>query len=146
MDPFVEILTPGGQKFRTTVLQDAGKTPKWNQKIEIPGKLSDSLKLTVYDEDIMTNDLVGEITQTIEQLQQHGDKPRWFNFFYQNKVSAEIMFSGKWFPQGEQEDGYGNQQTGVRNSFLCYLYEIQAHKSSNDNFSSMVAKNQQMAG
>jgi hypothetical protein len=37
MDPFVEIeLLPERKKFRTRVIEDAGKTVTWNETIDIP--------------------------------------------------------------------------------------------------------------
>jgi hypothetical protein len=60
MDPFVEMITSDGMKYRTRVLEDAGKRPIWNQLLEIPTRINEQVKVTVYDEDIMMDDFVGD--------------------------------------------------------------------------------------
>jgi Ca2+-dependent lipid-binding protein len=97
MDPFVQITTSDGVKYRTRVLQDAGKAPKWNQLLEIPTRITDQVKVTVYDEDIMMDDFVGECMLSVEEVCAMGEsKPRWFDLQYEGKKSAEIMLSGHW--------------------------------------------------
>lgn len=64
MDPFVQIVVqPDGKEYRTKVLDDGGKNPKWNEIIEIPITNSPdevTFKITCFDEDIMMNDFVGQ--------------------------------------------------------------------------------------
>lgn len=59
MDPYVEIVL-GGQKVRTSVKDEAGKTPVWMEQytLSMTNQL-EQLRLTVFDEDITTDDLVG---------------------------------------------------------------------------------------
>ena len=97
MDPFVQLTTSEGAKHRTRVLQDAGKSPKWNQLLEIPTRITEQVKVTVYDEDIMMDDFVGECMLSVKEVCAMGDsKPRWFDLNYEGKKSAEIMLSGHW--------------------------------------------------
>ena len=60
MDPFVEIEYKN-KKYRTKVKEEGGKTPVWNQTLEIPlESLLDTIKFACYDQDSLTNDLIGE--------------------------------------------------------------------------------------
>jgi Ca2+-dependent lipid-binding protein len=63
MDPFV-LIKHNGVKYRTPVLQEAGKNPVWNHLLIIPvhGEHSladEKLEITVFDEDLMMDDCVG---------------------------------------------------------------------------------------
>jgi len=63
MDPFVEIeLLPEKKKFRTRVIEDAGKAPAWNETIDIPVSSVNNAKfmITCFDEDVMMDDFVGQ--------------------------------------------------------------------------------------
>jgi Ca2+-dependent lipid-binding protein len=69
MDPFV-MVTYNSQKFRTKVLEDAGKKPKWEETLEIPIESleEDRIKITCYDEDVMMDDFVGEEEFSVSDL------------------------------------------------------------------------------
>ncbi len=68
MDPFVEIQYIE-KKYRTTVLEEGGKNPVWNQSFDIQIENSnDNIKITCFDEDPLTNDLIGETTLTADEL------------------------------------------------------------------------------
>lgn len=59
MDPFVQF-EHLGKKYKTKVLDDAGKNPVWNQTIEIPlDSIKDEIKVTCYDEDFIMDSFVG---------------------------------------------------------------------------------------
>lgn len=60
MDPFVRI-TYGQQQFKTIVKDEAGKNPVWNETFQIDVRyIGDELKIEVIDEDVLTDDKVGE--------------------------------------------------------------------------------------
>ncbi len=60
MDPFVQFYI-NRKKYKTRSIQDGGKTPIWNEKLQIPyNTINDSIVMTCYDEDIMMDDFVGE--------------------------------------------------------------------------------------
>jgi Ca2+-dependent lipid-binding protein len=54
MDPFVEIdYNSGVSLYRTTVLQEAGQSPIWDEYIEIPiESMEGTVKFTCFDEDL----------------------------------------------------------------------------------------------
>lgn len=60
MDPYV-IINTREQRIRTRTAQDQGKTPKWNEVMEIDVKyIGDDLHLQVFDEDVTCSDIIGE--------------------------------------------------------------------------------------
>ena len=62
MDPYcvLENLTTATQ-HKTQTHEDAGKNPKWNQSIDVILKSKDDqLRLAVYDEDVIEDELIGE--------------------------------------------------------------------------------------
>lgn len=88
MDPFVLVeVTPEKKEYRTKVLIDAGKNPKWNEAIEIPiASLKETnLKITCYDEDIMMNDFVGQQIFSTSELLINGLTPTWYDLKFENK-------------------------------------------------------------
>ena len=47
--------------YKTKVDSNGGKTPTWNHTIEIPiSSLIDELQVTCLDEDLTSNDIIGE--------------------------------------------------------------------------------------
>ena len=59
MDPYV-IVQCGSQKRKTRTHQQGGKRPLWNDSFTFANPKSQSLKFAVWDEDTVTDDLVGE--------------------------------------------------------------------------------------
>jgi Ca2+-dependent lipid-binding protein len=62
MDPFVTIEYQG-MEFKTKTIRNGGMRPQWNETFEIDVfSLSDDIKISIIDEDVIVNDLVGEKT------------------------------------------------------------------------------------
>ncbi len=62
MDPFVTIEYQG-MEFNTKTIRNGGMRPQWNEAFEIDVfSLSDDIKISIIDEDVIVNDLVGENT------------------------------------------------------------------------------------
>ena len=58
MDPFCE-LKYMGSKYKTKVHNSGGKNPIWNATFDFrPAGMDTDLELTVWDEDVTTNDFV----------------------------------------------------------------------------------------
>jgi Ca2+-dependent lipid-binding protein len=69
------------KKWKTTVLDEAGKNAVWNQTFELHiESLDDSVKFVCFDEDALTNDLVGELTLPVRQLCRSLNQ--WFDMTY----------------------------------------------------------------
>lgn len=50
------------ETFKTAVKTGTGKTPKWDENFEVPvTSLEDYMTVRVYDVDVTTNELVGEL-------------------------------------------------------------------------------------
>ena len=68
MDPFVEI-EYNEKQYKTKVHEDGGKNPEWNESFDIPiQSMSDQVRITCYDEDALSNDLVGTQSFDMEKL------------------------------------------------------------------------------
>lgn len=73
MDPFI-MIKHNGLKYRTQVLDEAGKNPVWNQLLIIPVASSEenlsreTLEIVCYDEDLMMDDCVGQETYKASQI------------------------------------------------------------------------------
>lgn len=70
MDPFT-VVKYNGNEFKTTVKDSAGKTPVWNETFRIPlgeNYQNKILEFSVWDEDTLSNDLVGESSVPIRDL------------------------------------------------------------------------------
>ena len=68
MDCFVEVKYKDQVK-RTKVHHEGGVNPKWEEKLEISlESLQDKITISCYDEDALSNDLVGEHTVSVGRL------------------------------------------------------------------------------
>lgn len=96
MDPFV-VIEINGKKYKTKVLDNAGKNPVWNQTFDIPiNSLLDNLKFTCYDEDFIMDSCVGEAIFRAAEL---AGKNQWFQLDYKNKLAAKILIECKFIPR-----------------------------------------------
>jgi Ca2+-dependent lipid-binding protein len=88
------------KKWKTTVLEEAGKNAVWNQTFELHiESLEDQVKFICYDEDALTNDLVGELALPVNQLCRPLNQ--WFDMTYKGGKSAQIHISTKYTPPME---------------------------------------------
>ncbi|TNV82162.1 hypothetical protein FGO68_gene4454 [Halteria grandinella] len=103
MDPFIQ-LTMNGQVKKTSAIDDGGKRPVWNQSFEyVVNTLDDLLEIKCYDEDVFTNDLVGECSIKVGELcgndlEHQSAIRKWITLFYDKKKSAEIQIDVKYVP------------------------------------------------
>ena len=68
MDPFVEI-DYNEKQYKTKVHEDGGKNPEWNESFDLPiQSMTDYIKITCFDEDALSNDLVATKSFKIEDL------------------------------------------------------------------------------
>lgn len=98
MDPYCKLQTRD-QRFKTKVLQGAGKLPKWNETIDIDVKyIGDDLNIEVLDEDVTTSDLVGSTTIKLSALCMNGGMDEWYDIQYKGKKAGAIHLKGDWKP------------------------------------------------
>lgn len=96
MDPFVELKIDEVSK-KTTVKQEAGKSPVWNESFFfIISSLDSKLSLVVQDEDVTTNDIVGttdvELRQDILKVSTDWIE-RTAELNYKGKVAGRLSYS-----------------------------------------------------
>ena len=114
MDPYLLIENGQGQKFRTPTAQDIGKNPKWNHTIEVLlDSLDDTLRISVYDEDIISDALVGEENYMVNQLvgKQTAGKNQNLSINFKGKKAGEVTINCSLTyieKQQHSEDSSGN--------------------------------------
>ena len=68
MTPFVTFEYQG-MEFKTKTDKTGGQHPFWNEEFEIQLlDLTDELKISCFDEDFLSNDLIGEKTFLVKSL------------------------------------------------------------------------------
>jgi len=78
MDPFC-VITCREEKYKTKVLQGAGKLPKWNETYDIEVKyIGDDMTIEVRDEDVTSSDLIGSTVIKLSSLCANGGLDEWF--------------------------------------------------------------------
>lgn len=93
MDPYclLENVTTG-QQYKTPTDEDACKTPKWNHSFEVfISTKDDVLRLAVYDEDVIQDELIGEESYQARVLLKKYQNPFQINF--KNKKAGDITLS-----------------------------------------------------
>ena len=78
MDPYVKISTRQ-EMYKTTVKQGAGKTPAWNETFNLDVKyIGDDLTIEVFDEDVGSDDKIGESVIKLSALCVGTGIAEWF--------------------------------------------------------------------
>ncbi len=101
MDPYcvVEHLATR-RSYKTPTNENGGKNPKWFHSIEMPVRSRDDLiKLTIFDENIVNDQIIGSETYTVSQLE---GKTNLLSIKYKDKVVGEIKLSGSISESGDK--------------------------------------------
>jgi Ca2+-dependent lipid-binding protein len=78
MDPYIS-LSLREQSFKTKVLKKGGAAPVWDESFDFDVKyIGDNLSLTVFDQDVTSDDKVGEVSIKISSLCTNGGIDEWF--------------------------------------------------------------------
>lgn len=94
MDPYC-VVAAQGEEFRTKTHSKGHLTPSWNEKFPI--KITDlkgDIKITVFEEDTLTSDLIGDTTFRVTDL-LGTDVDKWFDIYYAKKKSGSIYIRSK---------------------------------------------------
>lgn len=70
-DPYC-IVKCGGQTFRTKTATDAGKNPVWNQSFAINVINDNTLDLTIMDDNVGKDDIIGTAVVQLARAREHG--------------------------------------------------------------------------
>ena len=99
MDPFF-VIQHKGQQYKTKVFLKGGKNPIWNERFRFSiYSMEDDLKMTCFDEDLLSNDCVGVGWYNVSTLSAHGSGLRdWFPLYYNEVLSAQILIETKVLP------------------------------------------------
>jgi len=71
MDPYVEIEL-GSLKQRTKVHNSGGKNPRWEETLKFKVINETELKLSVFDKDLTSDDLVGNTIVFLDEVKKQG--------------------------------------------------------------------------
>ena len=100
MDPYV-VIRNRSNAMRTDTKWDAGKTPTWNETLEVQvGNISDDLELRVMDENEATNAEIGSCTVKMASMCVSGGLDDWFQIQFGGKRAGRIHLSGDWIASG----------------------------------------------
>ncbi|CAI2375321.1 unnamed protein product [Moneuplotes crassus] len=89
MDPFIKFEC-GGQKKKTKTHHSGGKNPTWDDCITMDAFGCKNLIITVYDEDVFSNDKIGTYSIPISTIQAHGVFKDWVKLMYKGKIAGEL--------------------------------------------------------
>ena len=103
MDPYV-ICETRMQRIRTATMEDAGKEVQWpDETMVIDVKyIGDDLHLAVLDENVTSDDVVGESTIKLSALCINDGIDEWFEIQWKGKKAGDVHLSSKWKPKGEE--------------------------------------------
>ena len=100
MDPFVQVESRM-QKMRTKTIEEAGKTPVWNETVEIDVKyIGDNVTLRIKDENVTDVELIGETEIKLSAFCVSGGIDDWWQISYDGKKAGDIHLKGRWEPKG----------------------------------------------
>ena len=100
MDPYV-VIKNKSNAARTDTKWDAGKTPKWNETIDVTvTDISDNLCVNVMDENEATNSMIGGCCVKMASMCVEGGLDCWFPVTHQNKPAGQVHLVGEWFSSG----------------------------------------------
>jgi Ca2+-dependent lipid-binding protein len=97
------------------VISEGGKNPRWDKVFFMPvDSMGDDILVSCYDEDRITNDLVGSVTIPMYSLCRAGGIRDWFDIIYKKKVSGKVYIESLYKPPGDQgpkktDGGLGSQ-------------------------------------
>lgn len=97
MDPYVVVEYRSKQK-KTRVIRGGGKTPVWKETLEfaVQNRASDSIRFRCMDEDLFSDDIIGEATVQIQYLLKEEGFRLWIPVYYKEKKAGEIQLEARW--------------------------------------------------
>jgi hypothetical protein len=88
MDPFC-VVTHYGKEYKTRTIDEAGMKVKWEEEIDFNFRhIEEDVKIAVFDEDYLWNDLVGETTIKVDDLLKL--KEGWIKIFFKNEEAGQV--------------------------------------------------------
>ena len=102
------IVEHAGYKYRSKTLKGGGRFPRWrgnDARFEIK-VLSprDTFKISIYDEDIFSDDFLGETVLSLNQLLKQRGSLEFIDMFVQEKKSGGIKIQARLVTRQEEEN------------------------------------------
>ena len=98
MDPYV-VINNRMEKFRTKTQDGAGKNPYWNEVVTLDVKyIGDDMQIWVKDEEVCTDELIGEATVKLSALCVEGGIDDWWTITFEGKKAGMLHMKGTWHP------------------------------------------------
>ena len=119
------VVEVNSRKYRTHVVSEGGKNPVWNKVFFIPVEsMGDQVIITCFDEDKLSNDLVGTVQIPMYTMCRNGGVKDWFDIIYKNKTSGRIYIESNYKPPGEavKKDGASSLFSNFQNKFKNNLF------------------------
>ncbi|KAG0284038.1 hypothetical protein BGZ96_011603 [Linnemannia gamsii] len=92
-DPYI-VLSIGHllnkQKFKTKTHKNQAGTVEFNEEFEFKADASDKLKVKVYDDDLVSDDDIGETEIKLDTLFQHGQDKQAFAIGEGSKIRGRV--------------------------------------------------------
>ena len=100
MDPYV-VIKNRQNAARTCALEDAGKTPVWNETIELQvASINDDVALRVMDENVGANCEIGNCSIKMAAMCVEGGLESWWTIAHDGVVAGRIHLMGEWLASG----------------------------------------------
>ena len=100
MDPYV-VVTNSKNAARTQTQENAGKTPVWNETIDLEvANISDNMHLRVMDENVGSNCEIGSCDIKLASVCVQGGLETWWNIAFGSKRAGRIYLHFEWLPSG----------------------------------------------
>ena len=100
MDPYV-VISNSRNASRTRALEDAGKTPTWNEIIELEvANMQDDVLLRVMDENVGANCEIGRCNIKLSAMCVNGGLEAEWTIAFGNQKAGKIHLVGEWVPTG----------------------------------------------
>lgn len=90
MDPYCKV-SLGAQIKRSQVRNSAGKTPAWHQILAFSRTMEDSIRIEVWDKDLVTDDLVGTAVCSLEAAGPGQKATLELPLMYENQAAGTII-------------------------------------------------------
>ena len=100
MDPYV-VISNKKHSVRTNTIENGGKTPCWNECIELEVvNISDDILLRVMDENIASNAEIGRCSIKLGAMCVNGGLENTWPIAFGNDRAGRIQLHGEWCPTG----------------------------------------------
>lgn len=88
MDPYVTIQC-GSEKKKSKTHKSGGKNPSWSDALTVKAN-DDTLTITVWDEDVGSDDFIGSAAIDVSKIQYGGGLRDWVSIYHKGKEAGQV--------------------------------------------------------